>query len=99
MSFIAAAIVGSAVIGAAVSISANNKSIAAQNSANKQQKLEALQAAKLKRIKEDAGAKIKVGSVDTGLERSSASKGRATGARTVSGNSIGGVSASQVGGL
>lgn len=101
MSFVAVAI-GSAFVGAVAvgnQISTNKKALKATKAAQKKQETTALNASILKGVKEDAGAKVKIGSPEEeDLKKNSATKGRGS-KRTASGSMLGGVSASQLGGL
>lgn len=98
MSFIAAAIVGSAVVGAVASSRANRKARKQTATAQKKQATTAREATRLKRIKEDAGARVRIGAESTMDATTSAEKGRGK-KRSTSGAALGGVSASKLGGL
>ena len=98
MSFLAAAIVGSAVVGSVMSSNAASKQRKQTAAIQKANLTTAQEATRLKKIKMDAGAKVKIGTVDTS-QTSALKKRRATTPRAASGSIVGGVSASKIGGL
>jgi hypothetical protein len=98
MSFVAVAI-GSAFVGTVMQVSANNKAQKQTKAAQAKQVIAAKNAATLKALKTDTGAKVKIGSAPTVSDDvDSATKGRSN-KRKVSGSPLGGVSASTLGGL
>jgi hypothetical protein len=98
MSFLAVAAISSVVFGAKSVVDRNRGNQRAKGQMNKQLTT-AQEAAKLKKTKQDAGAKVKVGaadSTDTEKKKKSALGKKAV---STSGGVVGGVSASKIGGL
>ncbi|SEN68106.1 hypothetical protein SAMN05216227_102049 [Pseudorhodobacter antarcticus] len=86
-------------VGSAVMASKDRKKQRTQLAATQEkQETGATEAARLKRMKEDTGARVKIGSVDDPDTTNGATK-KGAGKRTSSGGVVGGVSASAIGGL